>query len=635
MRPLAFTSLVLVLSVFGALAQPSVPRQPVPVWTEQNLSSPDGRFHLGHGGAEVAIWGRGSEKYARAYFDEFLPALFERYLEIDEPLAHDSRIEWIFTGPLAGFTVTVEPSRLQVTQHFYDSFALNTLDDNDVKAGRHPEKTWRTSEAALENPVRSVSVTLDHRLGLIVGVNGAEVLRQVCEFEVSRHQLRFTGPEQTGLTGSVFAPEPVDAAITIDNAQHHQKMIGFGGICTPTAYAQLSEEGKRRWWKLVCEYNLLIQREYPIGTRLDNDMSNWEDLADATPHYYGDNFPNGEISDFEYIKTLREYGGKVWFEFWKLPPWATTEQNGETVPDPDAYARAMVGYCKTLDAATGAPPDVVGIQNEVVQPAPMWHAMTRTLRRELDAEGFGAVKIHMSDNGRLKGGIENAQAFRESAEAWSLIDYAATHMYDYQNFFTEPDGYDGLLRQWHELTSEKPFLSTELCINSPRYQLPTYRLAFAMGQLYHKNLAITDAAAICYCWTLLNVTQPSYGATRSLFVPDPGGGFIPKASSMQARVFGAFSRRVREGMTRIDAVSSSEDLLCTAFHGPTDALTVIIVNRGTRPYRIEPLRGFALSEIERVDPYHQNSVAFYDKEKRTTIKPGAIVTITSVPLGRP
>jgi hypothetical protein len=37
-----------------------------------------------------------------------------------------------------------------------------------------------------------------------------------------------------------------------------------------------------------------------LGTRLRPDMSNLDSLADAKSHYYGDNFPNGELSSFAY-----------------------------------------------------------------------------------------------------------------------------------------------------------------------------------------------------------------------------------------------------------------------------------------------------------------------------------------------
>ena len=307
----------------------------------------------------------------------------------------------------------------------------------------------------------------------------------------------------------------------------------------------------------MCEYNLLIQREYPIGRRLNPEMDNWDKLEDATPHYYGDNFPNGEVSDFEYIKTLRRLGGKVLFEFWALPPW--------TEGDAEKYAEAMVDYCRVSKEKAGAPPDIVGIQNEKRQTERMWHKMTLTLRRKLDEAGFESVQIHMSDAGTLAGGIKRAKVFQSSKQVWAAIDYSATHMYDYQNFFTNPDGFDNLLTQWKELAGGKPFLSTELCINNDKYQWPTYRVALTMGQLYHKNLVLADASAVCYCWTLLNVVQPSFGWTRTLTVPDRSHGFVPVATSHQLRVFGAFSRRVHEGMTRIEARTDVNDLMVSAF----------------------------------------------------------------------
>ena len=69
-------------------------------------------------------------------------------------------------------------------------------------------------------------------------------------------------------------------------------------------------------------YNLLLQREYPTGAMLNREMTNWDNPRDASPHYYGDNFPNCETSNFEFNRRVRRLGGKVIFEFWELPPWA-------------------------------------------------------------------------------------------------------------------------------------------------------------------------------------------------------------------------------------------------------------------------------------------------------------------------
>jgi O-glycosyl hydrolase len=611
-----------VLLLVGGVIDSAWGVETLPEW--QTPADTEGTaFELGGGQGEFHAWGR--DKDLRIFFDEFLPALFERTLVLDE-LRPDSELQWIFTGQRGGFTITIDPDQVGLFHRFYDSPAFNEIEKSET---RHPE--WRAPAAtvAYKGQLKAVTVKMDHKLGLSVALNGRTVLREDCLFDLSRHQLRLARGEEK-LCGTMLRPKPEFAVVRIDPAKHHQTMMGFGGIATPTAYAQLSTEGKRRWWKLLVEYNLLVQREYPIGQRLNRQMDNWDVLDDATPHYYGDNFPNGEISDFSYIKELRRLGGKVWFEFWALPPWVEG--------DVEKYAEAMVRYCQVSAERAGAPPDVVGIQNEVDQSAAMFQQMTLSLRRRLDEAGFQSVRFHMSDSGSLSGGIERAEKFRASNEAWVAIDYSATHMYDYQSFFTDPDGFDSRLAKWKELTGEKPFLSTELCINNNKYQWPTYRVALTMGQLYHKNLVLTDAVAICYCWTLLNVVQPSYGWTRSLCVPDASHGFMPVASSDQLRVFGAYSRRIREGMVRVEAETDANDLLVSAFAGKNHAGTVVILNRSMKPRRLRVCWPEVTStEIELVDPYHENDVQKApvmraDGATEVTIEPGALMTLTNVPL---
>jgi O-glycosyl hydrolase len=580
-------------------------------------------IELGAGESEFYSWGRGRD--FRFFFDEFLPALFERTIVLDEFDA-GSELQWIFTGEHGGFTVTIDHNEVSLNQRFYDSAAFNQLNKDNT---RHPELRSPAAKSACQEPLRAVTVTMDYRLGLSVALNGRTVLHEDCLLDVSRHQLRLAGGKGK-VHGTMLQPNPEPAVVRVDPTVRHQTMMGFGGIATPTAYAQLSTEGKQQWWKLLREYNLLIQREYPIGTRLNQKMDNWDVIADATPHYYGDNFPNGEISDFSYIKQLRRLGGKVWFEFWALPPWVDN--------DAEKYAEAMVRYCQVSKEQAGAPPDIVGIQNEVDQPASMFQKMTLTLRRRLDQAGFNSVRIHMSDSGSLSGGIKRAEKFRSSEEVWAATDYSASHMYDYQSFFTNPDQFDIRLMQWKDLTGDKPFLSTELCINNNKYQWPTYRVALMMGQLYHKNLVLADAVAVCYCWTLLNVVQPSYGWTRSLFVPDREHGFVPAASSHQLRVFGAYSRRIREGMFRVEAETDANDLLVSAFAADNSTGTVVLLNRSTKSRRVfVRWPDVKFTEMELVDPYYENDVrkapdVRTDGTTEITVEAGALITLTNVPL---
>ncbi|MGD1100627.1 MAG: glycoside hydrolase family 30 beta sandwich domain-containing protein [Terriglobia bacterium] len=572
----------------------------------------------------------------RRYFQEFLPATFERTLVIDQLEFKQGSLGWIFTGEFGGFTITASDKGIYVFQRYYDSFGLGDL----VKPKRHPERITAESTATFQGNLRAITVRLDSRLSLSVLLNGKEAIRQSCLLDVRRHQLAWEGSEGAA-AGYLLAPETTGASIDVNPSQIHQTMLGFGGITTPTAYGQLSDEGKRRWWKLLAEYNLLLQREYPLGARLNAEMDNWDHLQDAMPHYYSDNFPNGEVSDFTYLRNIRRMGGKVLFEFWALPPWALqnwTDAQGKAhdgVADPEQYAHAMVRYCQVSRDRVGAPPDIVGIENELPQPPEIWHQMTLRLRAELDKAGFSGVKIHMRDDGILASGIECARAFQQSSAAWKDIDYVATHLYDYQKCLHDPDDYDPLLAQWRDAVGTKPFLSTEICINNSGFQDRSYRLALGMGQLYHKNLTLANASAIIYCWLLLNVEQPSFGWTRALFVPDPARGFLPVTSSYQARVFGAYSRRIRAGMMRVEAQASNPDLLATAFVGNNGARTLVLLNRSLTPHRVRiKWDGKPFRFLEWASPYEENTELPAPAGDELVVPPGALATLSTEELGR-
>jgi hypothetical protein len=573
----------------------------------------------------------------RKYFAEWLPALFERTLAIDEWKAAQTRIAWIFTGPLGGFTVEAGDGKLRLVERYYDSAGLGKPGPGGP---RHPEKLTEESTVEYTGGLRAITVIMDHRLGVRVLLNGKEALARHCPLDVNRHQLALVG-EEGGARGRLLPRPEETAAVRVDPAIRSQEMLGWGGTTTPPAYAELSEDGQREWWRKVAEYNLLVHREYPIGALLNPEMTNWDRAADASPHYYGDNFPNCEISDFEYIRRIRRMGGKVIFEFWELPVWAQRRDAGGKLaglPVIDAYTKAMVRYCQVAREKTGAPPDIVGIQNEVKQPPEVWREMALALRKALDDAGFGAVKIHMHNPPFLAGGIEAAKAFREDPAVWKTIDYAASNIYDYQGFFYDPDGFDSRLREMREAIGGKMFLAVELCVNNTDFQSRSYRTAFAMGQLYHKVLTALDACGVMYCWTLLNVTQPSYGWTRSLLVPDAEHGFVPAASSHQLRVFGAWSRRVREGMRRVEASSSNPDVLATAFGGSGGAATVVLMNRTTAHQKVTvtwPGVRFRYKEV--ADPQWENAVTSAPPAEgdsvAVTVHPGAIVTLSNVELG--
>jgi hypothetical protein len=308
-------------------------------------------------------------------------------------------------------------------------------------------------------------------------------------------------------------------------------------------------------------------------------------------------------------------------------------------PEIAPYVKAMVRYCQVLREKTGQAPEMVGIQNEVTQSAENWQRMTLALRQGLDDAGFGSTKIHMHNAPQSTAGVAAAKAFRQDAAVWKTIDYAAANLYDYQGYFHDPDGFDARLAQLREATAGKPFMAVELCVNSGEFQSRAYRIAFAMGQLYHKLLTQLDVCAAMYCWTLLNVAQPSYGWTRTLLVPDTEHGLKPVASSHQLRVFGAYTRRVREGMKRVKASGSNPHVLATAFTGAEGRKTLILLNRSTAAQRVEVRwRGAEFRYLETAGPQQENAVEPMPRpgsgRVEVLVAPGSIVTLTNVELGK-
>lgn len=620
----------------------------LPSFSQQAVSLPVFRPSDGDTAAEFSFvadgprgpgWTRPDE-IARAYFDKQLPVFFERSIELSTPLPMEASLEWIFTGPHAGFTVTLSPTSVRVVQRYYDSVGL-------ADGGSYPSRTTRDDTHAYTGEVRRLTVVVDAHLALTVLLNDVPVLTQHCIFDITRDQLRLSAPRTRHIvvSGRLLRERATAATLTVVPNERRQTMLGFGGSPSIPAYVSLSAEGKREYWDILKRYNLLIDREYPMGTQLKPDLSNIDDLNDATPHYYGDNFPNGEVSDFKYSRHTMELGGSVIYEMWALPRWATVPWNPapdeapvfdawnkpvRVAADPEAYARIVVGYCKMLQQRAGAAPLVVGIENEVEQPPEVFARMTTVLRRELDRAGFRSTQIHMADAPYVYMATDRVKALKADTAAWDATNYIAAHQYDYQQFLANPDLYDPRLQALHVAGGTKPFLATEICLNDPNAQEPSYRLAFQVGQLYHKDLTILDAEALMYCWLLLDVEQPTFGGSRALLVPDRTNNDVPKASSFQLRVLGAWSRHIERGMARVEVESSDPDLLATAFV-QGEHKTLVVMNRATeaREMTVSWPGAPRWKQIERTSTYLENNDEAATTDGPITIQPGEIVTLST------
>jgi len=271
---------------------------------------------------------------------------------------------------------------------------------------------------------------------------------------------------------------------------------------------------------------------------------------------------------------------------------------------------------------------IVGLENEVSQPPAVFNAMAVAVRKALDQAGFTQVKIHMPDAPYMIQGTQRALDLRKDPAAWRAVDYSATHEYDFQEYMANPDMYDARMKAMHEAADGKPYLATEICFNDPHYQELSYRIAFQAAQLYHKNLTILDAEALLYCWTILDVEQPSFAGSRALIAPDRTKGWVPVPSSFELRVLGAYSRHILKGMKRVGVTASDPNLLTTAFAGNGNE-TLVMVNRGTTAQKIT-IDGAShpWAEMERTGLEEVNQVSAVPDQ--VVVKPGEIVVLSTI-----
>ena len=453
----------------------------------------------------------------------------------------------------------------------------------------------------------------------------------------------FSAPRKEHLTldGALLTTEVANATIQVNSAEKHQTMLGFGGSpCIPT-YAEMNDAGKKAYWEILRRYNLLLDREYPMGSELKPDLSNMDNLSDATPHYYGDNFPNGEVSDFEYSKHALALGGEVIYEMWALPSWATQPYTPEGKPIIDAwgkpvlkaakvdeYARIVVGYCKLAKQRTGQPPAIVGIQNEVEQPHEVFQQMVLTLRRELDKAGFQSVKIHMADAPYMYMAVDRAKVLQQNPEAWKDIDYTAAHEYDFQKNFTDPDKYDAVMSDMHQ-TSARQALPRHRNLHQRR-QIPG---ALLPHRPKHRPALPEKPHHPRRRGPHVLLAHPRHRATQLRWLPLPAH---PRQDEQlhahSLKLPATRPRRLQpprpKGMTRVSTTSNNPDLLTTAFEDAHHA-TLIILNRSTTPQRLNiQWTAKHWTQVERTSQTAENATSAITPSD-LIVEPGEILTLSN------
>lgn len=233
-----FSVMLMTVGCCDALSAQRAIELPVPTTTTGAVAQV---FSFASDGPAGPGWSRPDE-IARTYFHEELPALFQRTLALSADMPARTKLSWMFTGPHAGFTVELTSSKVRLVQRYYDSTGLYT------GQGNYPEKVVRDDELQYAGHALQLTVVMDAHLSVQVLLNGKEVLRQACVFDVTRHQLIFAGPRTEHLVaeGALLTTPAEQASITVNEAAVHQTMLGFGGSPSIPAYAELSEAGKKQ-----------------------------------------------------------------------------------------------------------------------------------------------------------------------------------------------------------------------------------------------------------------------------------------------------------------------------------------------------------------------------------------------------
>src|SRR5579875_22670 len=166
------------------------------------------RFEFVSDGPLGSGWGN-TNKIARVYFHEDLPAFFRRTIVFTDALPKDSKLLWIFTGKDAGVTITLSAHDVVAAQRFYNSYALFGVSPH----GNFPEKIIKSDTVPYTGIAQTLTVVLNSHLALEVWVNGRKLIEQSCLFDVSRSQLMFDAPRSKHdvLAGALEPPRKKDA----------------------------------------------------------------------------------------------------------------------------------------------------------------------------------------------------------------------------------------------------------------------------------------------------------------------------------------------------------------------------------------------------------------------------------------
>ena len=373
----------------------------------------------------------------------------------------------------------------------------------------------------------------------------------------------------SGLPG--LAQPPVPVRVTVNPAQTHQTIEGFGSCIIDFADAPAFYADSAMYDRIVDDLGLTMLR-MSIPQELeavndDNDPNHFE-WKNFTMHFME--------RRMRFAQALKRRGVTRFIAAtWSPPEFMKTHratvQGGHLRADMyDEYAENMAAFIIAAKQNYGIDIGSISIQNELLFIEPYKSCIynpqqireaVRALMRKFKREGI-TTQIHLPEDMLFSGRmLNNILPTMADPETRLFPGHFATH---------RQEGFAGV-QKWHEATKQ---YNRQTWMTETSGHDQTWPGALKMAGDMHDYLVGGNMSA----WLYWQIAEP-----HSVFA-------LMDSTRTSPKYFAAkhFYRYVRPGAVRVESASTNADVLASAFrHDADGTLTMVLINRGDAPQTIQ------------------------------------------------
>lgn len=394
--------------------------------------------------------------------------------------------------------------------------------------------------------------------------------------------------------------------ILIDSSHLKQRTLGFGGAFTEAMHVALDRLGPEAREEALRTY---FDPQEGLGYQLCRTHINSCDFS-LENYDYGSLPEDHSLKDFgisrdqgsliPLIRDAQEIAGRpldLLASPWSPPAWMKTsgKMNGFGKLRRDCYDTWALYIVRYLQAYREEGIDIQFLtpQNEAMAASP-WDAchyspaemalFIKTLRRTLDAHGWGTLRIVAYDHNKALMPLYMNAVFSD-LEAQDAVWGIGYHWYDESDSLANVNTTS--LRQMGRLYPDKPLLLTEACNtlwdNRPKgSRLRGLRGTWWSGEKYARHI-IADFNAGSTAWIDWNMVLDEDGGPNhnsnhchAPIIADADSGQLSYESPYY--VIGHFSRNIRPGARIVHSQAKDSGLAMLAAQNPDGDLACVLLN---------------------------------------------------------